>query len=46
MESLLQAWGYGNTPRMMLEKIKGAFVHATKSQMQIQFALFSQIVQL
>ena len=46
MESLLQAWGYGDTPRMMLEKIKGAFVHATKSQMQIQSALFSQIVQL
>ena len=46
MESLLQAWGYGDTPAMMLEKIKGAFVHATKSQLQIQSALFSQLIQL
>ena len=46
MESLLQAWGYGDTPLMMLEKIKGAFVHATKSQLQIQSSLFSQVIQL
>ena len=46
MESLLQAWGYGDTPLMMFEKIKGAFVHATKSQMQIQAVLRCQLVQL
>ena len=45
-ESLLQAWRYGDTPHVMLDKIMSAFIHATKTQMQIQTSLFSQIVQL
>ena len=46
MESLLQAWRTGDTPGHMIEKITSAFVHATKTQMQSQVALFCQIVQL
>ena len=46
LESLLQAWRYGEVTGNMLEKIRGAFIHATKTQMQTQVALFCQIVQL
>ena len=46
MEALLQAWKYGDTPMFMLEKIISAIVHATKTQLQNQTALLSQIIQL
>ena len=46
LESLLQAWKYGDTPECMLEKIAGAIVHATKTQMQTQIALLGQLIQL
>ena len=46
LESLLQAWKYGDTPECMLEKISGAIVHATKTQMQTQIALLGQLIQL
>ena len=46
MEALLQAWKYGDTPAFMLDKIISAIIHATKTQLQNQTALLSQIIQL
>ena len=46
MEALLQAWKYSDTPAFILEKIISAIIHATKTQLQNQTALLSQIIQL
>ena len=46
LEALLQAWRYGDAPQFMLEKIIGAIVHATKTQLQAQTALLCQFIQL
>ena len=46
MEALLQAWKYGDPPAFMLDKIISAIIHATKTQLQNQTALLSQIIQL
>ena len=46
LEALLQAWRYGDAPQFMFEKIIGAIVHATKTQLQAQTALLGQFIQL